>query len=460
MLSNHALCRPAIAFSVFSLAGCTLLQPVAAPPETLKIPIHQAPQTGGQVEVPADPPASNQGTASCVQMPECGAGDIGPAIAAVQNYAFEFGRKAAEAGNTNPTYNALLWPVAAAALYEPLRSSSRSMLPAVALLATSYGLVNSGIPERASLYNDTAKRLSCIVMVASETAWPRVAIEGPDKASEVVKVTKPAKLDKPAETVVLVEVTNSSLVNTVRALNTALGKFNQKRAELVYTLKVKPQPSGSDTLSRRSGNRGGGVSDPRKEIQENASAMAAYATTTRDEAQVLLDRIRTSGREVLADAQRVGFQDQAALISKLPALKLPAEVFTEIAKLRTDIAALAEGKLQKPEPSTFNARALNPLLITLKSHGLDEGSLNKLIEFEIKEAEELRKATDAARAWISRDTARRELAQKRVDSGECKSYAASTLTLPSSPPIGVANRGGSREPTNATFGTTTTRPLQ
>lgn len=435
MLSNHALCRPAIAFSVFTLTGCTLLQPLAEPEKSLKIASHQDPPTYGRL-VPADPAASNQGTASCVKMPECGAGDIGPAIAAVQDYAYAFSKKAAEAGNTNQTYNALLWPATTAVLYEPLRSSSRSVLPAVALLATSYGMLNSGIPERASLYNETAKRLSCIVMVASETAWPRVAIEGPDKDTEV---------------------TNSSLVNTVRAINTALGKFNQKRAELVHTLKVKPQPSGGDTLSIRSGRRGGGVSDPRKQIQENASAMAAYATTTRDEAQVLLDRIRTAGREVLADAQLIANKDQAMLISKLPALKVPSEVFKEIAKLHTEIAALAEGKEQEPAAPTFDARALDPLLKTMKSHGLDKTSSEALKRFETQEAEELRKATDAARAWITRDAARRKLAQDRVDAGECKSYVASTLTTPSSPPIGLAHRGGSRAATNVTSGAATTR---
>jgi hypothetical protein len=417
--------------ALLAMVACTVLAPMQKPPEDRPFALDKA----------------SRGDASCQGDPdECRAknldrfaGDLGFALWEVDERRRELIGFVVDRGNLTSTYNALLWPVGAHLINKKYRDREWSVRDSVALAIASWGLLNSGIPERDKLYLSSANEMLCSMVVAEVDLYPR-SVVGSDRV--MVLVTPPP----------------GSLSERVRTLEKALNDFEREREAVIVGLQVKvaPAPPEEPAIDRRRREAQGRklVAVTYQSPKDNfAAATLAMVTGARAELVRLREaerRILRSGIDLRIRRSRIDEALVRALSDRVE-LKNPFDVAREINGIVEQQRAAEKRVNDALAQSGNGARSGEWLPSPEATKGLtDAGPLNR---FWLKQVPDLREARRPAQDWLRLHAQRQKDAREATremgcNGGTLAAFAESLLrsVAPAGSAASGADGGGDPKP--------------
>jgi len=411
--------RRRLAFTVLSvmvLAGCTIVQPV--PPSV------GGAGAGGMMSWSR--PAPGDATPECIDRDQF-VGGLGEAMCELDAQRIALVRLSADAINEVATYNALLWPLGAGMLYEPLRGapSSNLLLPAV-LMAGAYGFINSGIPGRQQAYLTAAGSLGCAILGAS------------------VDLVRKPKSPGPAD-VATADVVGDA--TRVLALREQTGVFEKERIKLLSGLRPRasvagrPAASWADSVTRKHASTGGGAvsgSDTRAQVASLTLAQLDTAHATIGQGTALQRRIDGAAMRLRAQRSRIEGVLQDTLASKAPP---PADPVSVANSLFANANKLLNLQSTAVPPAAPRDAALPPSVFD----GLDKDSRARVEAFQKDHAAPLRSAERAVQEGVDGHAARLRTLVPLLEEAGCAATAVAVAAPANStrPPTGVTSGSGS-----------------
>lgn len=346
------------------LAGCTVLRPVPAPsPPGL---------FGSEVKFKRPEGAlATEEAAPCdgVQWDEelCVRPAIGDLYAPVASAIFRadqrqlYWRRLAGSGiNTNTTFNGLLWPAGAVALYQAAtrtgEGAGRAMLRLSLAGAAAYGLLSSGIPERNKFYLEASRKLSCEILSKSIYVYWDSEVE----AMRVAEVQ----------------------------LRRAIGEFKHQRLLLLASIRPRSTSTGGGGGGKTSNDQiqelvrkyrpgapaggGGGLSvgNPVEAIERHTAERLKDAEAALDELRTLLQNIEGAGLLLHQASEAIESELAQRLEEKAPPPLQPADVVARLAAMESSLkdafasrakAESATGKEQQASSPPMMLRLLDRL---------------------------------------------------------------------------------------------------
>lgn len=402
---------PAIALML--IAGCTIVSPIQPPEHDRRFPL--------KVEDRETIPCVNKVDASSV---ECSSevkvdltafyGDLGRALWETDLRRRKLVGAGTERVSLVSAYNALLWPLATFFVTKKVHHPEWSTLDTAAVGLASYGLINSGIPDRDKLYLSTASRMAC-AMVAFE---PQLYLK-----SEIERTETP--------------LIGDALRDRTYRLTQAVRAFERKRDELVMTLPA-PKPPGSPPrilssidqvradaikLPRGGGGDGNGAQQLLASFQEETDRLLTDAEARLGEAQGIETQLRTSGRRLRQQRSLMDAALTQALNAGTPKLVSPQARALEIAQALAPYlpasaasaprlassATRQSGKVSTPGWTPTNQRLA----------GLDKDSRQRVQDFWSLQRRELIDARTRVVEWLTLHDERARVAKQDLASMGC-----------------------------------------
>ena len=361
------------AFIGLLLGGCTITQPVP-----------EAPRSGGFFTVlpaalaaSAVPLSLPPGTDLCVALPTlpaCFADGLGEAIEWVDQQRQAHLARARAVSNGNASYNALLYPFGAAAVYEKLRgATTRNLLLPSVVAAAVYGYMNSGVSERERHYLRAAVALHCAVLRQAEWLYRRDEIEA--KASVASQQQHDRSLER-----VIIDLRNHSAA------------FASARLSLLGKLKApKAAASPAGAIDRRKAGSGpAAAKDLRGDIMQRTQDQLQQARLALAALDDLRAGIRSAAWRLSTDAQALNTAVQKDLSDKVPLPRDPQVV-------AKDFKAMALALAQAGEQ---DAALMDPVLPAALLKQLDEPTAEAMVDFGQKPGVQLAKAYFEAQRWV------------------------------------------------------------
>lgn len=403
------------------LAGCGVLNPVPEPaldagllPSGLRLPPDVM---AGQATLGSKAATSTggpNGTAANAG-PCASAGDyvggLGLAICSVDASRLDLQRRGAEVVNGQVNFNAMQWPLGAAAVFEKLRGApNRALLLPAVMAAGAYGFVTSGIPERQAIYLAASRQLACAVVAAGPDLYFQHEID--------TRVGAPLQSPPPLrQALVQLEI---QINETVRARTHLLavarprpgvaGKAATPKSANTFDL-WQPKPNGG-----RAAQPG---ADSREQLRRETAARLALAREQLDLGGKLLRRLDSGApaAALLARAARIDADLQKALAAKAP---LPAEPASTARRFIAQVPLSLQGAADDaaaPDP-------MDPALPDGVADGLDAGSQQALRDYQTQHAASLLQRTLAVAAWMARHRSARSDITDTLTAAGCTSSGA------------------------------------
>lgn len=440
-----------------SLIACGVIDPV--PAESSATRLWRAPPVSGKAAEAGGGSASKgtgTATADASACPDDSEfiGGLGAAICEADQRRLAYLQRSATAINSIANYNAMLWPLGAAAVHEKLRGApnSKLILPAV-LAAASYGFINAGIPKREAIYIEAARQLGCAIVGA-----------GPDlyRWSEV----DPQNVAVPHQAPHALRPALSQLALHIKS-------YDEARADLLADLQpragkpaVAGAPRSNNVFERWTAPPSGGGkaavkgADKRPEVAAETRARLVHARAQLAEGHVVLRRLE-GGATATALRGRIALIDATVhkqLAEQAPAPTSPASAASDFKTLARAIVTL-QASADASEPTSAKPDPLETALPHTVYDGLDAKSADALRKFQKVHAAPLRNQVQAVGDWLARHaTTRQEVAQTLEASG-CTTKAedalqdATKLVLET-----ITRKAAERAKTSNTGSTTTTDP--
>lgn len=423
--------RSRIRFAVLLLlAGCSIVDPIHLPDRErsriFALPASSA-DPGGK---PADPSCEGMGTF---------AGGLGMAICDVDERRLQLNKLGAEVINGTATYNALLWPIGSAVLYEKLRNSNHSLLLPAAVATAAYGFISSGVSDRDRHYVLTGRRLACEIVDASVDLYKTADLT---TASDTTETTD--SLRRPG------------LYTALNTLRTQIKTFREKRDEKLSALTVERAKSGAGSKLfldlKRGLGRGatdGPPKDSRQKILDATQALLDQARATQKSGEEMRTRIADSGMRLRARWASVESSAQEQLSARVPAPVDPKVIGKQVID---SMNAFVTAQAKEAQPginidAMFDATWLD---------GLDKDSRANVKEFRIS-TKALRQAIDDVQGWLDDDGARRVRVDATLTALSCK---ANDLAVVAVPVLVPASGGAGAKPTTPLTPSVTTLPAR
>lgn len=406
---------------VAGLCACTLLAPVPPVRDQGYFP----PATGAAATAAADH-AAHEGDACrpsagrpAAQQPACFAEGLGIAMARVEAGRRALLDNAREVVVLQTSYNALLYPFGAAAVYEKLRGAPNHnlLLPAV-LGSALYGLLNSGIPERDKQYLQSAGELLCSLAWHGQWLWLEAEIHD-DRAS------------------------SASLDTVIARLSQALMAYESAWAGLALEAPGVIVPSGA--LERAKTGATAAPGNTTRAVLQRAQRQAAAADGTLQQLQRLRTELRRAAISLSHDADMINADLQRRLGERVPAPRTPQEVALALLEANRSLATGQAGEDTTPDMAPL----VGPDLLS----GLSRSSQKAVRDLAATQGAGLYRAWRQARLWLAEQADRRQQVRQAVAGLPC---APATLAR-----MGQAQRTAVSSPTGASANSqaVTTRPL-
>ena len=323
---------------------------------------------------------------------------------------------AREVVNLQASYNALIYPFGAVAVYEKLRGAPNHSLLLPAVLGSAiYGLLNAGIPERDKQYLQAASELQCTL--AWHGQWLYLDSEVNDAAGV-------------PQTLAQIETT----------LTATLHAFHAKRAVLVTTLKGKPgSGAAAGALERVKSGGGTAGKDTTPQVRQWLGQQGKQAQATVMAVRQLRADMADAALRLSQDADQIRAELQRRVGEKLPALAVPKDVAEFLAAPNRPFATAQSGE----DLSGF----MDPVASSELLAGLDKASLKAVQVFASDWGAPLFEAWSRAQAWVDRQVARESQLRRATKVLVCANSTLSrmneTLRLPPLPPATAGSGAGS-----------------
>jgi len=413
------------------LTGCTIVQPVPESAQGGRLSSRLSDATARA----ADPAASAAAAKEC-DGPSAYAGRLDLAICDADARRLSYVRRSADVLNQTATYNALLWPLGAAGLYEKLRGAANSslLLPA-AVAAGAYGFISSGVPDRQRNYLAAARQLSCAIVASGVDLYATGEVDSDAHDRHALRLASPMPL-----------------AAAVSDLRLQIGQYEQGRADVLAQLKPRPGSAAQastnffDAAALRHNGGGGGSqrSDSRALVRGETRARLNHAYAELGRAQALLRRLSSgaASRALRAEAARVDAELQERLALKAAPPADPASVAVSLLATQRSLLQLQAGR----DTQTPTVDVLEPALPPEAYDGLDAGSADKLRGFQRQHAALLRAAQAEVADWLARHEAgRRDVDIALVQAG-CTTTANTNAAADPSKMIDVTASGTRNRP--------------
>lgn len=424
------------ALALLGLTSCGVFTPV---PEMA--PNALSPWLPPEVAGSSDPAASAAQAGTCRSAPPHldFAGGLGQAICELDARRLSYLRLSANELNTTSTYNAMLWPLAGGMLYELLRGAPNSnlLLPSV-VAATSYGMMNSGIPGRQQIYLAASRQLACAIVASGADLYPATEVRVEAKAW--------APPPRPAP-----------LAAAVVALRSQIDVYESERARLLADAmprpgtRAEPVDSYSAARNRFSGAAAGGSKggDSRPMLSDQTRVRLTEARKHLVEGQALLRWL--DGRAAAAlrgEGARIDAALHEQLAAKAPPLAVPASVTASLADLQKGMLKLQSGAEGGGEGAIDPSEAALPSAVF---DGLSDPTRKALRTFQSEQGIPLRRATQDVADWIARH---------KTGQAEVKALLAQIGCNPAAPPAAALPAPASSRPTTSNSGGAANVPSQ
>lgn len=414
-------------WALLLLGGCTIGQPVQLPSQG-GIFMHGGPPWPQSAEAVASEAAARKMLLANCEPAGRYAGGLGEALCDADVRRLQLLGFAAEATNTNATYNAWLWPLGSAALYEKMRGApnSKLLLPA-ALAAGVFGYINAGIPDRAKRYLGGAGKLACVMVEGSAELYTSAELERPlDEGMPFTPEAAPG------------------LDAALRTLRDEARQYNRARASLLAGLTLRSGPA-KDTSTfvaqaaarHRGGSGGGGVKDSRADIRRETQARLDLALKVLDDGRAAHARIHSSGWRLRAATSEADRLLQLSLSDQVAPPESPASATAQI-MAQLNLLAAQSGVVASTVPDATDAA----LPVTL-FEGLSPDSRRGLQAFQTSFGGPLYEAIHDVNAWLKDHARRRESARQAATEIGCAAAAAL-------PTVAVGSTNPARQSTSVT----------
>lgn len=340
---------------------------------------------------------------------------------------------AREVIHTQVSFNALLYPFGAVAIYEKLRGAANHnlLLPAV-VGAAAYGVLGSGIPEREKHYLQTAMELQCSLVWHGQWLYLDRDVTGHGSTTtEDEVVTLEQFTDRRSARTIQTTSTyrqrlvSSSLEDVILNLAYRLSTFQKERINLLGMLKGRPGSAAAagalEQVKQGSATPG---KDRTANVDQRLRQQATLARATLNGLESLRGDIASAAFRLTADADVIQADLQRRLSDKVPALKDPRAVARELLDANKSLTAKAEADEDR-------AGLMDPTMPSEAISGLSETSRAAVVGFSKKQGAELEAAWAVADAWLVKQSQRQAQALRTVKSLPC---AESTLAQASETP--------------------------
>ncbi len=399
---------------VAGLTSCGVLDPVPVESGTTRLwsppPRKASTATGADKAGAATPLSENADSAACSATSRF-IGGLDLAICEADQRRLAYLQRSAAVVNGVANYNAAMWPLGAAAVYEKLRGApNHNLLLPATLAAASYGFMTAGIPAREKIYVEAARQLGCVIVSAAPDLY-RLGDVDPELA---VPHQSPPAL-RPA----------------LNQLALQIAAYDRERADMLADLQprrgtaaVTVKPSGN-VFERWSQPAGGGRAavkgdDKRNMVAAETRARLVHARAQLAAGQALLRRLE-DGATATALRGRMALIDATVhkqLADQAPAPSSPASAAADFKSLTGALLTLqAAAEASAPAASA----APDPLETALPAavfDGLDPNSAKAVRQFQKTQAAALRDRVQAVSDWLARHaTGRQEVAQSLEQSG-------------------------------------------
>lgn len=412
----------AASFSLLgALCACTVLAPVPPVREQGYFPpaagaagtaaAGDAAPDGGACRPTAARPAAEQ--------PACFADGLGLAMARVEARRRALLDDAREVVMLQTTYNALLYPFGAAAVYEKLRGApNRNLLLPAVLGSALYGLLNSGIPERDKQYLQAASELLCSLAWHSQWLW----------LDDEVHDTR---------------ADSGSLDGVITRLSLALAAYESAWAGVALEAPGATVPAGA--LERAKTGAPAAPGNTTRAVLKRAQQQAAAADATLQQLQRLRTDLRRAAVSLSHDADLIHADLQRRLSERVPAPRTPQEVALALLEANRGLATAQSG--------TDTPQTMAPLVGPELLSGLNRPSQKAVRDLAAAQGASLYRAWRQARLWLADQADRQQQVRQAVTGLPC---APPTLAR-----MGQAQRTPAPSPAAAssTSQTVTTGPL-
>ncbi len=351
---------------------------------------------------------------------------------------------AREVVHTQVSFNSLLYPFGAIAVYEKLRGAPNHNLLLPAVIGTAaFGFLNSGIPEREKQYLQTAAELQCSLMWHGQWLYLVREINSSEVTTTVTEAVVSRSVgEDPARWASSSRVehvfTPRSLGQVTQDLSAAIRDFQTKRAGVVPALEGRPgsgTPAGAlERVKEGNGSRGKNTTDG---VSARLAQQAALARATLQDLKRLRGDVAAAAFHLSADTDQIHDVLQRRLTDKLPALKDPRAVAKELMDPNKSLGATAEA-------GDDAAALMDPLVPRELLSGLSMGSRKKLADLAANEGERLESAWTSAQSWLDRHAQRQLRVRNATAAMTC---GDSTLVLQGKTPRSktpVSGRTGSK----------------
>lgn len=341
-----------------ALAGCTILAPIQTPVHDRRFAL----DIKDTEEVPCVDPDDGRSrlcTAKVKESLDEYYGDLGRAMWETDLRRRRLVAMGVEKAQLANVYNALLWPLGAYFITKKIHHPEWSTLDTAAVATATYGVLNSGIPERDKLYLRAASRMACAMVVFEPYMYrvDRVEKQPKDKSNdqEVLEVRtrqfdwaigKSGSAMQAYETVARIDKNpgrydpaSESLEALIRQLERSIRAFENQRDVLVADIQPSPAKAAppartfnsisevrAEALGKRkaaAGTPAGNMNTFMPGFQGETDRLLANARAQLLEARKSLALLRTSGTRLRQVRGRIDFALTDALVAGTPALATP-----------------------------------------------------------------------------------------------------------------------------------------
>lgn len=392
--------RLSIGLVALACTACTLFEPV--PPEARSARLWQpAGRDAGAIR-------SAEAGSEC-ESPSRFAGDLDLAICVADAQRLAYVEHAAVVLNAEASYNALLWPLGAAAVYEKLRGAgNRSLLLPAALASASYGLMTSGIPDREANYLAAARRLACAIGAAGADLYPRTHVD--TRAWPYWQPESPSLVP---------------LEPAVTTLRTAVANYEAERTLLLAD--AKPRPASAtrssnvtylDAVFALTGRGGAAGRNSVPQLEAETKAKLAGARKRLAQGDALLRRLQSgaAAQSLRQEAADVEAELQQQLAAKAPPPALPANVAATLVA-NTQAVVQLQGAVAERDGEALDAG--DAALSSKALDGLHPDTAKRVAAFQRDQAVPLWRALLPVDEWLARHAAERDELARTLAAAGC-----------------------------------------
>lgn len=350
--------------------------------------------------------------------------------------------------HTQMSFNALLYPFGAVAVYEKLRGApSRSLLLPAVVGAAAFGFLGAGIPKREKQYLQTAMELQCSLVWHGQWLYFDRDVTGhgsttPEEETVTVKNLTERHSARTIQTTSTYRqrLISGSLEDVSINLADRLKIFQAERSVLLSTLEGRPgSDAAAGALEQVKQGNGTSGQNATNAVDQRLRQQATLARATLKSLQSLRGEIASAAFRLTADADVIHANLQRRLSDKLPALKDPQVVTRELLDTNKSLVAKAEAD---DDPaglmdSTMPSEALA---------GLSDSSRTAVANFGKKEGAGLEAAWTVTDAWLNKQSQRQTQALWAIKSLSCADtplVQVGKTPLPKATPTQVDSSNGS-----------------